>query len=245
MIRKELDLPIQESIFWTDSTAVIQLIENKTKRFHTFVANRLSIIQDGSSPAQWMHVDSKSNPADDASRGLTADQTIRNQRWLNGPSFLWKTEDHWPARITLLELSDDNPEVKPEVRTYITSQRSVLEPIVNRYSSWDRLKRGVAWLLRYKRFLMSKPQSCKGKDADIIKGDLSVEEVQGAEKEVIASVQKEAVHLEIAHSLNTDSFIDALRRFIARRGRTATMVPIYVVESVSFEKHSRNGINRK
>ena len=90
MIRKELDLPIQESIFWTDSTAVIQLIENKTKRFHTFVANRLSIIQDGSSPAQWRHVDSKSNPADDASRGLTADQTIRNQRWLNGPSFCGK-----------------------------------------------------------------------------------------------------------------------------------------------------------
>ena len=28
----------------------------------------------------------------------------------------------------------------------------------------------------------------------------------------------QAVHLEIAHSLNTDSLIDALRRFIARRG---------------------------
>ena len=28
-----------------------------------------------------------------------------------------------------------------------------------------------------------------------------------------------AVHIEIAHSLDTDSFINALRRFIARRGR--------------------------
>ena len=28
-----------------------------------------------------------------------------------------------------------------------------------------------------------------------------------------------AVHVEIAHSLNTDSFINALRRFISRRGK--------------------------
>ena len=32
-----------------------------------------------------------------------------------------------------------------------------------------------------------------------------------------------AVHIEIAHSLDTDSFIDALRRFIARRGRPEVM----------------------
>ena len=28
-----------------------------------------------------------------------------------------------------------------------------------------------------------------------------------------------AVHVEVAHSLNTDSFLNALRRFMARRGR--------------------------
>jgi len=28
-----------------------------------------------------------------------------------------------------------------------------------------------------------------------------------------------AIHIEIAHSLDTSSFINALRRFIARRGR--------------------------
>ena len=52
MIRRELDLPIKASIFWSDSTSVIQLIRNQTKRFQTFVANRLSIIHDGPSPEQ-------------------------------------------------------------------------------------------------------------------------------------------------------------------------------------------------
>lgn len=59
MLRRELDLPWVEGIFWFDSTSVIQLIRNTSKRFHTFVANRLSVIHDGSSPEQWRYVDSK------------------------------------------------------------------------------------------------------------------------------------------------------------------------------------------
>lgn len=35
MLRRELDLPLVEGIFWCDSTSVIQLIRNMSKRFHT------------------------------------------------------------------------------------------------------------------------------------------------------------------------------------------------------------------
>lgn len=59
MLRIKLDLPWVEGIFWFDSTSVIQLIRNTSERFHTFVANRLSVIHDGSSPEQWRYVDSK------------------------------------------------------------------------------------------------------------------------------------------------------------------------------------------
>ena len=52
MIRRELDLPIKASIFWSDSTSVIQQIQNQTKRFQTFIANRFLIIHDGPSPEQ-------------------------------------------------------------------------------------------------------------------------------------------------------------------------------------------------
>lgn len=93
MLRRELDLPLVEGIFWCDSTSVIQLTLNTSKRFHPFVANRLSVIHDGSSPEQWRYVDSKSNPADDVSRGLTAECLIESKLWLNGPDLLWKTEE--------------------------------------------------------------------------------------------------------------------------------------------------------
>ena len=37
-----------------------------------------------------------------------------NERWLNGPSFLWKTEDHWPE-IKHDEVAVDKLEIKKEV----------------------------------------------------------------------------------------------------------------------------------
>ena len=46
-------------------------------------------IRDSTQPRQWHYIDSRSNPADDASRGLSADAFLRSERWLQGPEFLW------------------------------------------------------------------------------------------------------------------------------------------------------------
>ena len=50
-LREELEIKIDRSVFWSDSTAVLQYIKNEDKRFHTFVANRLAVIHDGSKPS--------------------------------------------------------------------------------------------------------------------------------------------------------------------------------------------------
>ncbi|XP_064638263.1 uncharacterized protein LOC135494281 [Lineus longissimus] len=90
MLRKEIDLPVDRSILFTDSTAVIKYIRNRGTRFKTFVANRLAIIHDGSDASQWCYIDTKSNPADHASRGLWAEDFLNCIAWSNGPEFLWK-----------------------------------------------------------------------------------------------------------------------------------------------------------
>lgn len=46
MLQKELDIPLEDSTFWTDSTAVIRYVENENRRFQTFVANRIATIRD-------------------------------------------------------------------------------------------------------------------------------------------------------------------------------------------------------
>ena len=112
-LREELEMKIDESVFWSDSTAVLQYIKNQDKRFHTFVANRLAVIHDGSKPSQWNFVESTRNPADDASRGLSVEELLHQERWFKGPDFLWKEETSWPIPPSPLQIiSDEDPEVK-------------------------------------------------------------------------------------------------------------------------------------
>ena len=81
MLSRELTLEIQDSVFWTDSMIVLQYIYTRSKRFQTFVANRLSVIPDGSVPNQWRKVGTKENPADDVSRGLRGVEMVSSDRW--------------------------------------------------------------------------------------------------------------------------------------------------------------------
>lgn len=71
-----------DETFWTDSMVVKAYIQNKARRFHTFVANRVQHIEDHTSPDQWCYIASEDNPADNASRGLNARQLIHNDRIL-------------------------------------------------------------------------------------------------------------------------------------------------------------------
>lgn len=41
---EELELTIDKSVFWSDSTSVLQYIRNQGRRFRTFVANLLAVI---------------------------------------------------------------------------------------------------------------------------------------------------------------------------------------------------------
>lgn len=115
MLRKELHLPLTDSTFWTDSTSVLKYIHNQTKRFHTFVSNRVAVIHDLSRTSQWRYINSRDNPADDASRGLHVESYLRS-RWLRGPEYLGREKNTWP-KITqgLGKISANDPEVKKEV----------------------------------------------------------------------------------------------------------------------------------
>ena len=45
LVKKEIGIPDIKSVFWTDSTAVLHIPRNTTKRFPVFVANRLAVIE--------------------------------------------------------------------------------------------------------------------------------------------------------------------------------------------------------
>ena len=88
--------------------------KNRNRKFNVFVANRLSRIHDLTTPAQWRHVPTDLNPADDASRGVKP-EALRGQ-WLTGPAFLTQDESKWPDKrhSECQEAPDETPEAQPE-----------------------------------------------------------------------------------------------------------------------------------
>ena len=80
------------------------------------------------------------DPADDISKGLSAECLIESKRWLNCPDFLRKTEECWPKRIVVADLSDEHPEVKPEGRVLMASLKNALLRLLNIISPGIALK---------------------------------------------------------------------------------------------------------
>ena len=193
-IKEELDIPVTKATFWSDSTCVLQYIKNQSRRFHTFVANRLSIIHELSTPYQWRHVPSELSPADEVSRGITVRDMINNSKWLNGPMFLRKNEESWPSDLTNVQnqLSDDDPELKPDVQSHSQTlshrpNEDFLSSLIQRHSSWEKLKRTVAWLLRFKSWFIAR-YSQRSKNPSVIM--LSVDELQRDERAIVKHVQR-------------------------------------------------------
>ena len=53
LLKSELDVQVENSVFWTDSNSVLKYLNNEDRCFHTFVANRISTIRETSEPSQW------------------------------------------------------------------------------------------------------------------------------------------------------------------------------------------------
>ena len=140
---KELKYDCVPECFWTESKVVLGYISNEARRFHTFVANRVQGIRDHTSPDQWHYIDTKDNPADDASRAWGAGELIKSNRWWNGPNFLWIPQ----LEIAALEpqTSPEDPEVKKAtvLATRSMEHSSLLERIAY-FSNWYRTKGAIA-----------------------------------------------------------------------------------------------------
>ena len=147
-IGSALSTPVDEVRFWTDSEVVLGYISNNSRRFQTFVANRIAEIRDTTTPSQWRHVPGPMNPADDCSRGLPAEALTIDSRWFHGPGFLLEPEEHWPISPRARPPDEDDPEVKT-IAALASPSTSALQPDPARYSSWTRYKRVTAWVRRF------------------------------------------------------------------------------------------------
>ena len=240
-IRKEFKLPITRSHFWTDSTTVLRYLANTDKRFQTFVANRVSRIRDCSDLGQWRYVPSKLNPADIASRGLSVDKFLDCSLWKLGPEFLWGPENQWPRQPDFLsEVTENDPEVKLNKGCFVTKTTlpeglAFMENTISRHSDWFKLKKTIAWALRYRGNLLRRTKCPKQKMKIGIKPMLSLNELRQAEWEILRHEQTKYYSSQIrliangkplGHSDTLSNFKPFLAEGLLRIGGRIAAAPI-------------------
>ena len=194
-IESALSTPADKFYFWTDSEVVLGYIGNDSRRFQTFVANRIAEIRESTAPSQWRHVPSAMNPADDCSRGLgTAELTI-DSRWFCGPQFLHEPEEDWPAPRRAPAPDDHDPEVKT-VAVVTAPAVPALQPDPANFSSWTRYRRVMAWVIRFARnFAAAHSVRCSEWSQS---GPLTADELSAAETHILRQAQRENFPEELA-----------------------------------------------
>ena len=164
--KSQFDFPIDRVIFWSDSTIVLCWLKKAPHLLRTYESNRVADIQTLGDQVQWRHVHSE--------------DFIKNTLWTSGPSWLSVKEREWPQSIE--SSLTDVPGLKKGICLL------TIEPcdfIYSRFSSFKRLTRVVAYMMRWKnsKSPRNRPLLCQ--------------EIIESERRILAMIQRERFAAEI------------------------------------------------
>ncbi|XP_053597480.1 uncharacterized protein LOC128668441 [Microplitis demolitor] len=147
-VRESLLLAIDDVYLWSDSTIALHWLKTPPHRLKTFVANRVVEVQRMTPHCHWRHLSSQDNPADFISQGQLPSEFIKNTLWPRGPAWLTFNSDFWPQRVLQ---TIDIPEIKPNIEELIACLALNFKGInvLERYSSFGKLQRVIAYVLRF------------------------------------------------------------------------------------------------
>ena len=157
---------------------MLDWIQNQ-KKLKSFVTHRVNKISRSSAPSDWRYVPSNLNPADHGTRGLkSTDITVK---WTKGPRFLTENAQHWPTRPN--SSSADN------VCAFASAKYPPVLLDLRRFSSWLRLFKTTAQVIRFVRRLRS-----RNSDTGLITADFQI-----ARLLLIRQSQAESFSSTVAH----------------------------------------------
>ena len=203
-ISNVLEFLIKQATFWSDSMDVLWWIRRPSRQFKPFIANRVGEIHSVTNPDQWRFVPGKDNVGDMVTRGMSLMELAENKLWWTGPEFLGEEESKWPKIQIEKNLSEDM-EVRKASRSKYSLYTSAssggkklstedmkssqedrswrLDP--SRFSDWVKLKRIYAWVCRFL-------YHCRLSSMERSTGELTVEELEDAETQIIKYAQMES-----------------------------------------------------
>ena len=171
-------LEIQKEDFhaWCDNTTVLCWINRCPSNYGTFVANRVSAAAKSVPPDQWHYVPTQDNPADCASRGISALELLHHNLWWEGPPWLKVEPVAVPAQPGETELArHQEEEAKPAAVFSVTSVTDT--GWEQKHHNYSVLLHATAFVLR---FVSNLKASIKGLPREGAK-TLHVTEVEAAE----------------------------------------------------------------
>ncbi|KAK3861579.1 hypothetical protein Pcinc_032491 [Petrolisthes cinctipes] len=140
---------------WTDSTVTLSWVKGEPLKWKSFVRNRVSEIQELTSPSNWRHCPGRDNPADLISRGALAEHLMSSELWLNGPAWLSLPIQHLQhEQQNSNGVENCEEEVVTPCLKVTEAHSSVFE--FSRYSGFCKAVNVVAWVLRFIRNCKSK-----------------------------------------------------------------------------------------
>ncbi|XP_052743807.1 uncharacterized protein LOC128198008 isoform X1 [Bicyclus anynana] len=142
-VTQALRCRIDRHVYWTDSKVVLGWLQT-SKSAKTFVANRVTAIQEVSDSSLWRYVPTTQNPADLVSRGVDPSNISPCPLWWHGPDFLLGSEESWPSQDhnkSMVEL--------PELKVHMVEKSNDSFFNITNISRFTYLQRAYAWLLRF------------------------------------------------------------------------------------------------
>ncbi|XP_045450304.1 uncharacterized protein LOC123659081 [Melitaea cinxia] len=195
-------LTFSRVIFWTDSTIVIGWVKMSPHLLKPFVQNRVTELNELTGDSEWLHVSSENNPADLLSRGLAFDSLINCELWWNGPSYLQCHNNFNSLNNNIINL-ENLPDLKSNVVHNFSSFENLDFIQFNKYSSFTKLKRVWAYVLRF-------INNVRGGEANRYKtkqtGSLSVSELEEAQYTLIRFAQMQSFPTIYDNLLNERSY---------------------------------------
>lgn len=209
-VKESLKINFHRVLYWTDSTITLCWIKGCPSRWKTFVANRVTEIQNMSRQCDWFHVKSEENPADCLSRGIPAESLLHFNLWWNGPTRLFFNYDFDSHCVR--EVPQDLPEQR--VISHSTCVQEIPDFEFSKYSSLVNLQRILAYCLRFIQRL---------KNNNVPVGPLTTAELNDALNKLvkmsqIQSFTKDYYLLNFKRSLSNSSSLLCLKPYCDETG---------------------------
>ena len=148
-VRTSLNIIFEKIFLWTDSNIVLSWIAAPSNKWQTFVANRVSEIQQTTKPLWRKHVKTTENPADISSRGATPSELKNSNLWWHGPYWLLQTSVSWPVAESNVNCNLDSELLEQIKHRAFVATSHHTEFSIQNYSNYIRLLRIMAYILRF------------------------------------------------------------------------------------------------